>query len=105
MRAAATPEQVQFVLQKPRQALAQSRGTEVEHHDPRLSVAGNRVSRDLAWLLDRLGRMETWLGQPGRSGLDPEDHPLLAEKFVRLHATARRVSDLAGDLGEELRRS
>jgi ParB-like chromosome segregation protein Spo0J len=103
VRAAATPEQVQFVLQKPRQALAQSRATEIEHHDPRLSLAGNRVSRDLSWLLDRLGRMETWLGQPGRGGLEPEDYPLLAEKFLKLHATARRVSDLARDLGEELR--
>ena len=105
VRGAATREQVEYVLAKPRQALAQSQGREVRQHDPRLSLAGNRVSRDVAWLLERLNRMETWLRQRGRGDLERGDHTVLSASLLRLQEVARSVADLAGDLGEELQQT
>ena len=102
IRAAATPAQVEYVLTKPRQALAQSQAGPWRTADPRLSVSGNRVSRQLAALLDQLARMETWLAQRGRAELNREDRELLAESFVRLGHDARTVADLAQELGQEL---
>jgi hypothetical protein len=70
--------------------------------DPRLSPAGNRVSRQLAALLDQLARMENWLRQRGRAELRGSDRPLLVERFVRLGIDAQSVADLSRDLGQEL---
>jgi hypothetical protein len=47
-----------FVLEKPREALREAQAGEVRGWDPRLSAAGNRVSRQLALLLDQLARIE-----------------------------------------------
>ncbi len=102
VRQAASRPQVEFVLEKPRQALAQSQSGLVRTIDPRLSPAGNRVSRQLALLLDLLARMETWLSQRGRAELNANDRELLASRFVRLGRDARNVADLAADLGLEL---
>ena len=100
--AATTRQQVEYVLEKPRQALAQSQAGPFNASDPRLSPMGNRVSRQLAALLDQLARMETWLSQRGRAELHAGDRLLLAERFVRLGVEAGRVADLARDLGQEL---
>jgi ParB-like chromosome segregation protein Spo0J len=102
VRAAATPAQVEYVLAKPRQALAQSQSGPWRAADPRLSTTGNRVSRQLAALLDQLGRMETWLTQRGRAELNGGDRELLAPSFVRLGRDARTIAALAADLGQEL---
>lgn len=102
VRSAASRSQVEYVLQKPRQALAQSQSGPLRTSDPRLSPAGNRVSRHLAALLEQLARMETWLAQRGRGELNPCDRELLAASFARLEHVARRVADLAADLGQEL---
>jgi ParB-like chromosome segregation protein Spo0J len=58
---AGTGEKQEFVLAKPREALREVSGTEARPWDPRLSVAGNRVNRQLAAVLDGLARMENWL--------------------------------------------
>lgn len=100
--AATTREQVEYVLEKPRQALAQSQAIPFSASDPRLSPMANRVSRQLAALLDQLARMETWLSQRGRAELHVGDRLLLAERFVRLGVDAGRVADLARDMGQEL---
>ena len=103
VRGATTRPQVEYVLQKPRQALAQSQMGPQRLSDPRLSPAGNQVSRQLAALLDQLSRMETWLSQRGRAELRHGDRELLAASFVRLGRDAQTVADLARDLGHELR--
>ena len=100
--AAATRQEIDYVLEKPRQALAQSELGAGLTIDPRLSAAGNRVSRQLATLLDQLSRMGTWLRQRGRAELRGGDRPLLAERFVRLGVDAQSVAELSRDLGEEL---
>lgn len=100
--AAATRQQIEYVLEKPRLALAQSESGGGFASDPRLSAAGNRVSRQLAVLLDQLSRMETWLRQRGRAELRGSDHPLLGARFVRLGVEAQSVAELSRDLGQEL---
>ena len=55
---AATAEQRTYVLTKPRQALKDSAALETDAWDPSLSALGNRVSRRLAGLLDRLARIQ-----------------------------------------------
>lgn len=102
IRGATSRPQVEYVLEKPRQALSQSQAGPWRASDPRLSVIGNRVSRQLASLLDQLARMENWLRQRGLAELNSGDRDLLAGSFVRLGRDARTVADLAGDLGQEL---
>lgn len=103
--ASSTREQKQFVLEKPRQALSQARGGAVRSWDPRLSSAGNRVSRRLGWLLDNLARMENWLRHSGRSELSLCDCTILSPGFERLVRDGRVVGELAGDLVEEMKLS
>lgn len=59
--ASASREQEEYVLSKPREALQQAYGSTPRSHDPRLSVAGNRVRRRVVVLLDELERLEHWL--------------------------------------------
>src|SRR3954470_8916393 len=58
---AVTAEQKLFVLTKPRAALEQAGAPEQKGWDPRLSASGNRVSRQLVVLLDRLAWAENFL--------------------------------------------
>lgn len=59
--ASSTQEQTQFVLEKPRQAIAQSQDHHVHQWDSRLSAAGNRLAKRLSFLLDSLSKMNTYL--------------------------------------------
>ena len=61
MLGAVTAEQKQFVLTKPREALGQADAAPREGWDPRLSARGNRVSKQMAVLLDRLAWAENFL--------------------------------------------
>jgi hypothetical protein len=105
LRGAGGRPQVEYVLARPREALAQAQAVGGRAHDPRLSVAGNRVSRQLSELLEQLARLEKWLRQRGRADLTTCDGGLLAERFARLAAEAGTVATLASDLYEELRLS
>lgn len=96
--AAKSREQVEFVLEKPRQALRQASGEIVRGYDPRLSTAGNRVARRLAMLLDQLSRMENWLLHEGRAELSACDRPILTPGFARLARDTESVSKLADEL-------
>jgi ParB-like chromosome segregation protein Spo0J len=90
----ATPEQERLLLDKPREALAQAEGVPGPAKDPRLSPAGNRVARQLSFLLETLGRMENWLRFPGLNQLGRTDRAVLAPRFERLERDARLVAEL-----------
>jgi ParB-like chromosome segregation protein Spo0J len=104
LRGASGRSQAEYVLSRPREALAQqAHASGGRSHDPRLSVAGNRVARQLSGLLEGLTRMENWLRQRGTTELTASDGCLLAERFARLSGDAGTVAALASDLYEELR--
>jgi ParB-like chromosome segregation protein Spo0J len=98
-----TQEQTAFVLSDPRRALRQADEGFVHHWDPRLSVAGNRVAKRLALLLDCLARMQSWLRYQGRGALQACDREPLEAGFQRLVEEARLVSELSEDFLQELR--
>jgi hypothetical protein len=100
--AAGTREKKHFVLENPRQAIRQAEGSSVRAYDPRLSSAGNRVNKQLAFLLDSLARMETWLVQRGRGELAAADGPLLREPFQRLLVQSQAVAESTQDFLKEL---
>jgi len=99
LRGAAGRPQMEYVLNRPRQALAQAQAGPVPAHDPRLSATGNRVARQLGQLLELLGRLENWLSHRGRADLTVCDRGLLTEGFRRLADSATTVADLAESMG------
>lgn len=101
--ASSTEEQTSLVLSDPRQALRQASDDFVHSWDPRLSVAGNRVAKRLAQLLDGLARMHTWLRYQGRGELQACDRGPLESGFRRLVDEARMVSELSQDFARELK--
>ena len=100
--AAGTRQKKDFVLEKPRQAIRQAEGSSVQPYDPRLSAAGNRVNKQLVFLLDSLARMETWLVQRGRGELAAVDGSLLREPFQRLVQQSQAVAESGRDFLKEL---
>jgi hypothetical protein len=65
-------------------------------------VAGNRVNRHLAALLDQLARMENWLRHRGRAELRLCDRTVLREGFERLGPQAGSVAEQVNDFLQEL---
>jgi hypothetical protein len=100
--ASGTREKTAFVLEKPRSALREVQAVEVRGWDPRLSAAGNRVSRQLAAVLDQLARMANWLRHQGRGDLAMCDRGVLEPAFVRLASEAQVVSELTEDFVKEI---
>jgi ParB-like chromosome segregation protein Spo0J len=101
---AVTDEQKRFVLSKPREALGQAGAEPRAGWDPRLSARGNRVSKQLAALLDRLAWAENFLECRGWTGLMAADRLVLGPALARLARDARCVADAAGDLAVEMGR-
>jgi len=101
---AVTAEQKLFVLTKPREALGQLGAPEREGWDPRLSARGNRVSKQMAVLLDRLAWAENFLECRGWTSLTASDRLLLGPVFARLARDATCVAEGAGDLAPEMSR-
>jgi ParB-like chromosome segregation protein Spo0J len=97
-----TAEQTRFVLAKPREALGQAGATEPKGWDPRLSARGNRVSKQLAVLLDRLAWAENFLECHGWTSLTAADRLVLGPLFQRLSRDAKSVADGAADLAVEM---
>jgi ParB-like chromosome segregation protein Spo0J len=97
-----TREKAAFVLEHPREALRESQAGEVRGWDPRLSAAGNRVSRQLASTLDGLARMANWLRHRGRGDLALCDRSVLEPAFTRLAGEARTVAELTDDFVQEI---
>jgi ParB-like chromosome segregation protein Spo0J len=101
---AVTAEQKLFVLTKPREALGQAGAPERKSWDPRLSAHGNRVSQQLAVLLDRLAWAENFLECRRWTALVACDRLVLGPVFARLARDAQRVAEGAGDLAVEMSR-
>jgi ParB-like chromosome segregation protein Spo0J len=89
----ASPEQAAFVLQKPREALAQARGLPTALRDPRLSRAGNWLARHLTQALEALGRIEHWLCTPGEQELTERDRAIVRPLLERLGDQAHGVAE------------
>jgi ParB-like chromosome segregation protein Spo0J len=100
--ASGTREKTAFVLEHPRRALREAQAEEFRGWDPRLSAAGNRVSRQLAVLLDRLARMTNWLRHHGRGDLALCDRSVLESAFIRLASEAHTVAELTDDFVKEI---
>jgi hypothetical protein len=97
-----TQEQRDYVLLKPREAVREATGGLARGYDPRLSVAGNRLARRLAALLEGLGRMENWLRHSGHAELSQRDGQLLRGGLERLGRDGHAVAELSAQLAEEL---
>jgi ParB-like chromosome segregation protein Spo0J len=97
-----TAEQKMFVLAKPRSALGHAEAPEQRGWDPRLSTRGNRLSKHLAVLLDRLASTQNFLDCHGWISLTAADRLVLGPIFQRLSRDARHVADAAGDLALEM---
>ena len=97
-----TAEQTGFVLAKPREALGQAQAAEPKGWDPRLSPFGNRVSKQMAVLLDRLVWVENFLECRRWTTLLASDRRVLGPLFARLARDARCVADGSGDLAVEM---
>ena len=104
MLGAVTAEQKLFVLTKPREALGQVDAAPKEGWDPRLSAPGNRVSKQMAVLLDRLAWVENFLECRGWTALVASDRLVLGPVFSRLARDAKCVADAADDLAVEMSR-
>ncbi|MFV1967905.1 MAG: hypothetical protein ACC628_20935 [Pirellulaceae bacterium] len=98
-----TQEQTAFVLSDPRRALRQSDDRFIHSWDPRLSVAGNRIAKRLALLLDCLAKMHSWLRYQGRGELQACDREPLESGFRKLIEEARQVSEASDDFLQELK--
>jgi hypothetical protein len=97
-----TREQREYVLLKPREAVREATGGLIRSYDPRLSVAGNRLARRLAALLEGLSRMENWLRHSGRAELSQRDGQLLRAGLERLGRDGHTVAELSTELAKEL---
>lgn len=98
--AGAGAAQAAFVLEKPRQALAQARGgMPLALRDPRLSRAGNWLARQLAQALEALVRVENWLRTPNERELRAPDRALVQPLLERVGDQAGLVAELV--LGPE----
>jgi hypothetical protein len=100
--ASSTREQTSFVLADPRRALRQSEQGYVHAWDPRLSVAGNRIAKRLALLLDCLAKMQSWLRYQGRGELQACDREPLSSGFLRLVQETRLTCEATEDFVREL---
>jgi hypothetical protein len=89
----ASPEQSAFVLERPREALAQARGLPTALRDPRLSRAGNWLARHLSQALEALGRLEHWLHTPGERELTERDREIVQPLLARLGDQADVVAE------------
>ena len=90
----ASPDQAAFVLEKPRQALAQARGgMPLALRDPRLSRAGNWLARHLTQALEALVRIEHWLHTPGQRELSAPDRQIIQPLLQRVADQADVVAE------------
>jgi ParB-like chromosome segregation protein Spo0J len=90
----ASPAQAAFVLERPREALAQAHGLPTALRDPRLSRAGNWLAKHLTTALEALGRLEHWLRTPGAQELLVRDRAIVQPLLARLADEASVVAAL-----------
>jgi ParB-like chromosome segregation protein Spo0J len=99
--ASADTAQRTFVLDSPRDALNQIHAERVPASDPRLTMAGNRFSKDLGILLDRLSKMETWFHFRGLAELSRADRLIITPHVERFIRQTRVTADLAEEFYQE----
>jgi hypothetical protein len=97
-----TAEQKMFVLAQPPSALGYAGAPEQKGWDPRRITRGNRLSKQLAALLDRLATIENFLDYHGWTSLTAADRLVLGPIFQRLSGNGRCVADKAGNLALEM---
>jgi len=90
----ASSEQAAFVLAQPREALAQARGLPAALRDPRLSRAGNWLTKQLTQAVEVLTRPEQWLRTPGERELLARDREIVQPLLGRLAEQASLVAEL-----------
>ena len=95
--ASGTSERKAFVLEKPRLALEQAAGLVARSWDPRLSPGGNRIHKQLGYLLEQLSRVENWLSHRGRSELAACDAAILRPSFENVIRQSTQVTALTTD--------
>ena len=95
--ASGTSEKKAFVLEKPRLALEQAAGLMARSWDPRLSPGGNRIHKQLGYLLEQLSRLENWLSHRGRSELASRDAAILRPSFENVIRQSTQVTALSAD--------
>lgn len=86
--------QKEYILEDPRRALGNAKAIAAPAFDPRLSAAGNRVSKRLGVLLDLLMRMHNWIRHRSGDDLLPSDTTVLLPSFERLAQEAATVSEI-----------
>ncbi|MCP4902448.1 MAG: ParB N-terminal domain-containing protein [bacterium] len=94
-----------YVLQQPREALAQDEHLPLPAQDPRLSAAANLVFKRLGSLNAQMSRMDNWLQHYGRAELTPRDQTLLCPHFDRLSRQATRLAALCQDVLSEMEKN
>lgn len=99
---AGTQEKRRFILDQPRQALRQHQALPSRSWDPRMSPAGNHISRRLAQVLELLGGMQSWLRYGGRGVLELRDREPLRPGLQRLREETQGVAELTEDFLREL---
>lgn len=105
LQASSTREQTDFVLSDPRRALRQSQQHPVHTWDPRMSPHGNRIAKQLTFLLDHLAKMHTWLEYRGRGELMAYDREVLLPGLERLIGETTVVAESATDFVGELKQA
>ena len=95
--ASGTSEKKAFVLEKPRLALEQAAGLVARSWDPRLSPGGNRIHKQLGYLLEQLSRLENWLSHRSRSELAACDASILRPSFENVIRQSTHVTALTTD--------
>ena len=86
--------QKEYILEDPRRALRTARGIASPAFDPRLSAAGNRVSKRLGMLLDLLTRMHNWIRHRSGDDLLPSDLTVLLPSFERMTREASALVEV-----------
>lgn len=87
-------QQKEFLLEKPREAMAMAKGIATPSFDPRLSAAGNRISKRLGVLLDVVSRMRSWIELGSGDDLLPSDLTLLLPSFERMAKETAALSEI-----------
>ncbi len=96
----ASGEQAEFVLAKPREALALTQGMPTALRDPRLSQAGNWLAKHLTQALETLTRVENWLRTPNERELRDQDREIVQPLLRRVGDQSSVVAELV--LGPDL---
>ncbi len=98
----ASGEQAEFVLAKPREALALAQSLPTALRDPRLSSAGNWLAKHLTQSLETLTRVENWLRTPNQRELRDQDREIVQPLLRRVGDQSSLVAELV--LGPDLER-